>query len=85
MVGSFLAGVAALAAGPAVAAKIDLFDDRKAVEKGFDLIYEARDLDLPQVPLPPLHPQTRTTYVMRIATDRTAATIEYLLTRTIAR
>lgn len=46
VVGSFLAGVAALAATPAMA--IDLFDDRKAIDKGFNLIYEARDLDLPQ-------------------------------------
>eukprot|EP01025_Chloroclados_australasicus_P014122 TRINITY_DN16603_c0_g1_i2.p1 TRINITY_DN16603_c0_g1~~TRINITY_DN16603_c0_g1_i2.p1 ORF type:complete len:140 (-),score=6.10 TRINITY_DN16603_c0_g1_i2:8-427(-) len=27
---------------------VDLFDDRKALDKGFDIIYEARDLDLPQ-------------------------------------
>jgi hypothetical protein len=27
---------------------IDLFDDRAAKKKGFDLIYEARELDLPQ-------------------------------------
>lgn len=42
LVGS--AGLAAVA--PALAA--DIFDDRKVREKGFDLIYEARDLDLPQ-------------------------------------
>ena len=27
---------------------VDLFDDRKAKEAGFDIIYEARDLSLPQ-------------------------------------
>lgn len=27
---------------------VDLLDDRKAVQKGFDIIYEARDLSLPQ-------------------------------------
>nr|8BD3_U Chain U, Chloroplast oxygen-evolving enhancer protein 3 [Chlorella ohadii]8BD3_u Chain u, Chloroplast oxygen-evolving enhancer protein 3 [Chlorella ohadii] len=27
---------------------LDLFDDRKARQAGFDIIYEARDLDLPQ-------------------------------------
>ena len=44
---AFLAGVASvLVAGPAAA--IDLFDDRKAKDTGFDIIYEARDLDLPQ-------------------------------------
>ena len=41
------AGVAAIAAAPAARA-LDLYDDRKAREKGFDIIYEARDLDLPQ-------------------------------------
>lgn len=42
-------GAAALVAStlPATAA-IDLIDDRKARANGFDLIYEARDLDLPQ-------------------------------------
>jgi len=43
-----LAGVAALSATALPAAAIDLFDDRKAIEKGFDIIYEARDLSLPQ-------------------------------------
>ena len=47
---SFAAGAALLAAGAANAAAtpIDIFDDRKARNTGFDLIYEARDLDLPQ-------------------------------------
>ncbi|KXZ43843.1 hypothetical protein GPECTOR_79g122 [Gonium pectorale] len=42
--------VVALSAGKASAAAtpVDLFDDRKARDTGFDLIYEARDLDLPQ-------------------------------------
>ena len=43
------AGAAALSAGKAMAATpVDLIDDRKAIEKGFDIIYEARDLDLTQ-------------------------------------
>jgi len=41
------AGAAALVAAPAARA-IDLFDDRKVRDNGFDIIYEARDLDLPQ-------------------------------------
>lgn len=41
-----LAGAAALTASRANA--IDLFDDRKAKKAGYDIIYEARDLDLPQ-------------------------------------
>ncbi|GFR43048.1 hypothetical protein Agub_g4054 [Astrephomene gubernaculifera] len=32
----------------AAATSVDLFDDRKVLATGFDLIYEARDLDLPQ-------------------------------------
>lgn len=27
---------------------VDLFDERTVRERGFDIIYEARDLDLPQ-------------------------------------
>lgn len=46
VLGGLLAGVAALSASNANA--MDLIDDRKAREKGFDIIYEARDLDLPQ-------------------------------------
>jgi len=41
-----VAGVAALTATSANA--MDIIDDRKARAKGFDIIYEARDLDLPQ-------------------------------------
>jgi len=46
----FFAGAAALTLGNQVqaATPVDVFDDRKVREKGFDLIYEARDLDLPQ-------------------------------------
>lgn len=40
-------GVAGLAAVRPAAA-IDILDERKVREKGFDLIYEARELDLPQ-------------------------------------
>eukprot|EP00887_Chlorella_sp_A99_P000481 scaffold17.g481.t1 len=46
VLGGLVAGFAALTASAANA--IDLVDDRKAREKGFDIIYEARDLDLPQ-------------------------------------
>jgi len=45
----FLATVALTAAkGASAATPVDLFDDRKAKKAGFDIIYEARDLDLPQ-------------------------------------
>ena len=46
VLGGMLAGIAAISAAPANA--MDIIDDRKAKEKGFDIIYEARDLDLPQ-------------------------------------
>ena len=46
------ASVAVLTARPSqadnTAGFVDLFDDRKARQKGFDIIYEARDLDLVQ-------------------------------------
>ncbi|KIY95337.1 Oxygen-evolving enhancer protein 3 [Monoraphidium neglectum] len=47
---SSFAGAAALLAATAAqaATPVDLFDDRKARDTGFDLIYEARELDLPQ-------------------------------------
>ncbi|KAI8464498.1 MAG: oxygen evolving enhancer protein 3-domain-containing protein [Monoraphidium minutum] len=47
---SSFAGAAAMLAATSVeaATSIDLFDDRAAKKKGYDLIYEARDLDLPQ-------------------------------------
>eukprot|EP01025_Chloroclados_australasicus_P055781 TRINITY_DN6845_c0_g1_i2.p1 TRINITY_DN6845_c0_g1~~TRINITY_DN6845_c0_g1_i2.p1 ORF type:complete len:278 (+),score=32.58 TRINITY_DN6845_c0_g1_i2:100-834(+) len=54
VLGGLVAGVASLAAEKAFAAyeggatPVDLFDDRKAKAKGFDIIYEARDLDLSQ-------------------------------------
>lgn len=50
MLSGLLAGVALTSAKSAFAAAtpVDLFDDRKARKTGFDLIYEARDLDLPQ-------------------------------------
>jgi len=46
----FVAAGAALLAAPKAQAitPVDLFDDRKVRDNGFDLIYEARDLDLPQ-------------------------------------
>lgn len=43
---SFAAAKGAMAA-PA-SSPVDMIDDRKAREKGFDIIYEARDLSIPQ-------------------------------------
>jgi len=50
VLGGLFAGVVALVAPSAEAGvtNVDLFDDRSAKQKGFDIIYEARDLDLPQ-------------------------------------
>lgn len=49
LAGFVAAGAALLAANKAEAVTpVDLFDDRKARDRGFDIIYEARDLDLPQ-------------------------------------
>ncbi|KFM27479.1 Oxygen-evolving enhancer protein 3, chloroplastic [Auxenochlorella protothecoides] len=49
VLGSLLAGVAALSlAGTPRAQAVELEDYRKARETGFDLIYEARDLNLTQ-------------------------------------
>jgi photosystem II oxygen-evolving enhancer protein 3 len=49
LAGFVAAGAALLAAPKAQAVSpVDLFDDRKARQTGFDIIYEARDLDLPQ-------------------------------------
>ena len=47
ILGGFIAGVAALTTASNATA-MDLIDDRKARANGFDIIYEARDLDLPQ-------------------------------------
>ncbi|GAB4823666.1 hypothetical protein N2152v2_010712 [Parachlorella kessleri] len=47
VLGGLLAGAVALTAGAANAAN-DIIDDRKAIEKGFNWTYEARDTDLPQ-------------------------------------
>jgi len=46
----FLAGAAALTMtqGAQAVTPVDVFDDRAVRQKGFDIIYEARDLDLPQ-------------------------------------
>ena len=52
MLGGLLAGVAAIAAAPAANA-VEILDATKLRAAGFDLIYEARDLDLPQVSAPP--------------------------------
>lgn len=49
LAGFVAAGAALVAAGSAQAVQsVDLFDDRKAKSTGFDLIYEARDLDIDQ-------------------------------------
>lgn len=48
MLSGILAGVSSLALAKQASAAIELIDDRKAKEKGFDIIYEARDVDLPQ-------------------------------------
>ena len=50
LLSGLFAGAATLASAQAARAltPVDLFDDRKAIANGFDLIYEARDLDLPQ-------------------------------------
>lgn len=49
VLGGLLAGVAALTASTANAAVYnDFVDDRKAKANGFDIVYEARELDLPQ-------------------------------------
>jgi Oxygen evolving enhancer protein 3 (PsbQ) len=47
VLGGLLAGVIAIA--PAAQA-VDILDATKVRDAGFDLIYQARDLDLPQVP-----------------------------------
>jgi len=45
-----LAGAASLAIAQSAFAvtNVDVLDDRKVLDTGFDIIYEARDLDLPQ-------------------------------------
>merc|ERR1719152_98905 len=47
---TLVAGFAAVISSPKTVAltPVDLKDDRKAKSTGFDIIYEARDLDLPQ-------------------------------------
>jgi hypothetical protein len=50
VLGSLVAGIATLSASTALAdvTPVDLFDDRKAKKAGWDIIDDARDLDLPQ-------------------------------------
>lgn len=48
LAGVVAAGAALLAGKAQAVTPVDLFDDRKARQTGFDIIYEARDLDLPQ-------------------------------------
>lgn len=49
IIGGVLAAVAAVSVPQADAAGVDIMDGTKLREQGFDIIYEARDLDLPQV------------------------------------
>merc|ERR1719230_2322060 len=46
--GAALAAVAAPEKTAFAVTPVDIKDDRKANEKGYNIIYEARDLDLPQ-------------------------------------
>ena len=48
IVSGLLAGITGLSVAKQAQANIDLIDDRKVRDRGFDLIYEARDVDLPQ-------------------------------------
>jgi photosystem II oxygen-evolving enhancer protein 3 len=48
LAGFVAAGAALLAPKAQAVTPVDLFDDRKVRDRGFDIIYEARDLDLPQ-------------------------------------
>ncbi|KAG1673012.1 hypothetical protein FOA52_005942 [Chlamydomonas sp. UWO 241] len=50
VLGGFLASAVLVSSKAAFAAAtpVDIIDDRKAIATGFDLIYDARDLDLPQ-------------------------------------
>jgi len=50
ILGGFLAGAALSVSGAAFAdaTPVDIIDDRKAVKAGFNIIYEARDSDLPE-------------------------------------
>lgn len=48
IVSGLVAGIAGLGLVKQAAADIDIIDDRKARDRGFDIIYEARDVDLPQ-------------------------------------
>ncbi len=52
VLGSFLAGAVVTFSGAANAVggatPVDIIDDRKAKATGYELIYEARDLDIPQ-------------------------------------
>lgn len=48
ILGGVLAAVAAVSVPQANAAGVDIIDGTKLRQQGFDIIYEARDLDLPQ-------------------------------------
>ena len=48
IISGLVAGVAGLGLARQAAAEIDVQDDRDVRSRGFDLIYEARDVDLPQ-------------------------------------
>lgn len=48
IVSGLVAGFAGLGLAKQAAAEIDVFDERDARSRGFDIIYEARDVDLTQ-------------------------------------
>ena len=48
VISGLVAGIAGLSLAKQAAAAIDIQDDRDVRSRGFDLIYEARDVDLPQ-------------------------------------
>lgn len=48
VISGLFAGVAGLSLVKQAAAEIEVRDDRDVRSRGFDIIYEARDVDLPQ-------------------------------------
>jgi hypothetical protein len=48
MISGMVAGIAGLGLAKQASAAIEMIDERDARSRGFDIIYEARDVDLPQ-------------------------------------
>jgi photosystem II oxygen-evolving enhancer protein 3 len=48
IISGMVAGIAGLGLVNKASAEIEIIDDRQAKKRGFDIIYEARDVDLPQ-------------------------------------